>query len=264
MPIHDWTRVPAGIFHDFHLAWIAAIRTALNGGVLPDNLYALAEARTGGAEADVLALERKGEADEAEEAAGFDPPVPWSPEAEDRRGGVAVAERPPRFQVEETVAEVAFSARKQRRLVVRHVSGDRIVALLEIASPGNTDSRAAARQFVEKAAGAVMGGHHLSLIDLFPPGPQDPGGLHGAIWADLGGTPYVPPPDRPLSLAAYRAADGATCYVEPTAVGRELVDLPLFFSPERYVNVPLAATYASAFAGVPRHLRARLEAAAAE
>ncbi len=261
MPIHDWTRVPAGIFHDFHLAWIAAIRNALNGGVLPDDLYALAEARTGGAEADVLTLERAGDQGEAGE---FDPPLPWSPEADNGQGGVAVAERPPRFQVEETVAEVAFSARKQRRLVVRHVSGDRIVALLEIASPGNTDSRAAARQFVEKAAGAVMGGHHLSLIDLFPPGPQNPGGLHGAIWDELGGTPYAPPADRLLTLAAYRAADGATCYVEPTAVGRELPDLPLFFSPERYVNVPLAATYASAFAGVPRHLRARLEAAAAE
>lgn len=23
MPIHDWTRVEAGIFHDFHHAWIA-------------------------------------------------------------------------------------------------------------------------------------------------------------------------------------------------------------------------------------------------
>jgi hypothetical protein len=28
MPIHDWTRVDAGIFHDFHLAWIAEIREA--------------------------------------------------------------------------------------------------------------------------------------------------------------------------------------------------------------------------------------------
>lgn len=23
MPIHDWTRVSAGTFHDFHVAWIA-------------------------------------------------------------------------------------------------------------------------------------------------------------------------------------------------------------------------------------------------
>jgi hypothetical protein len=25
MPIHDWTKVDAGIFHAFHLHWIAAI-----------------------------------------------------------------------------------------------------------------------------------------------------------------------------------------------------------------------------------------------
>ena len=28
MPIHDWTRVKAGTFHDFHLAWIAEMRKA--------------------------------------------------------------------------------------------------------------------------------------------------------------------------------------------------------------------------------------------
>ena len=46
MPIHDWTRVDAGIFHDFHLGWIAEIRHVLNGGLLPPNYYALAERST--------------------------------------------------------------------------------------------------------------------------------------------------------------------------------------------------------------------------
>lgn len=35
MPIHDWTRVTAGTWHDFHLAWIAELRNVLNGGLLP-------------------------------------------------------------------------------------------------------------------------------------------------------------------------------------------------------------------------------------
>lgn len=26
MPVHDWTIVDAGTFHDFHLAWIAEMR----------------------------------------------------------------------------------------------------------------------------------------------------------------------------------------------------------------------------------------------
>ena len=241
MAIHHWARVPPGIFHDFHLAWIAELSKALNGGVLPESLYALAEPRIGGTGAAMRTAE--------------------PPDANATAGGVAVAERPPRLAFQEVLSEPALYALKQRRLVVRHVSGDRIVALLEIVSPGNKDGRAAARQFVDKAVSAVAGGYHLTLIDLFPPGPHDPRTLHGAIWSDFGGESYAPPPDRPLTLAAYRAAAETTAYVEPTAPGRDLIELPLFFSPDRYVEVPLAPTYASAYAGVPRHLRRTLEAA---
>jgi hypothetical protein len=35
MPIHDWTRVEAGDFHDFHQCWVVEIRNALNRGLLP-------------------------------------------------------------------------------------------------------------------------------------------------------------------------------------------------------------------------------------
>ena len=40
MPIHDWTRVDAGIFHHFHVTWIPEIARALNAGLLPDGYYA--------------------------------------------------------------------------------------------------------------------------------------------------------------------------------------------------------------------------------
>jgi hypothetical protein len=42
MPIHDWTRVPAGTWHDFLYAWITEIRNALNGGRLPPSYYFVA------------------------------------------------------------------------------------------------------------------------------------------------------------------------------------------------------------------------------
>ena len=46
MPIHDWTRVDAGLFHDFHQSWTVALRNALNEGILPiDNHF--------GAQADI-------------------------------------------------------------------------------------------------------------------------------------------------------------------------------------------------------------------
>jgi hypothetical protein len=43
MPVHDWTRVDAGIFHAFHHDWITEIGGALNGGLLPAGYYALPE-----------------------------------------------------------------------------------------------------------------------------------------------------------------------------------------------------------------------------
>jgi len=53
MPIHDWTRVDAGIFHDFHHEWISSIKRALNAGLLPPDCYALAEQIAGGLLPDV-------------------------------------------------------------------------------------------------------------------------------------------------------------------------------------------------------------------
>ena len=43
MPMHDWKRVEAGIFHAFHHEWISEISRALNRGLLPDDMYALPE-----------------------------------------------------------------------------------------------------------------------------------------------------------------------------------------------------------------------------
>jgi len=43
MPLHDWTRVPAGLFHDFHQSWSIRLKDALNAGRLPDGIVALVE-----------------------------------------------------------------------------------------------------------------------------------------------------------------------------------------------------------------------------
>jgi len=41
MPVHDWTRVDAGVFRDFHNVWIALLRMAMNSGLLPKGYYAM-------------------------------------------------------------------------------------------------------------------------------------------------------------------------------------------------------------------------------
>jgi hypothetical protein len=43
MPVHDWTKVPPGIFHDFHVGWIVALSRVLNNGGLPEDCCAMLE-----------------------------------------------------------------------------------------------------------------------------------------------------------------------------------------------------------------------------
>ena len=45
MPVHDWTRVDAGIFHHFHHGWIEEIARGLNRGILPADYYAMYQQR---------------------------------------------------------------------------------------------------------------------------------------------------------------------------------------------------------------------------
>ena len=56
MPIHDWTRVDHGTFHDFHQGWAPLIRSALNNGLLPPEYEAKVEQHTDDGIPDVLAL----------------------------------------------------------------------------------------------------------------------------------------------------------------------------------------------------------------
>jgi hypothetical protein len=55
MPIHDWTRMEAGDFHDFRLGWVVRIADALNGGLLPPGYIARLEPVTGRSIPDAVA-----------------------------------------------------------------------------------------------------------------------------------------------------------------------------------------------------------------
>jgi hypothetical protein len=242
MPIHDWSRVDAGIFHHFHGAWMTELGNALNDGVLPSDYYALTDQIIGDVKPDVLTLRTPQSMNEDSAS----------------EGGVAVAAAPPkvRYTAEAEMDEYALA---QRELVIRHASGDRIVALLEIVSPGNKNNRHALRRFVEKAAACLHRGCHLLILDLHGPGSRDPQGIHGAIWSEIEDDSYRAPADKPLTLAAYSAGRPKRAYVNPVAVGDALPPMPLFLTPERYVSVPLEATYQAAYRGVPQRWRRELE-----
>jgi hypothetical protein len=105
----------------------------------------------------------------------------------------------------------------------------------------------------------LRGEVHLLVVDLFPPGPRDPEGLHKAIWDNFLDNEFALPPDKPLTLAAYAAGAYPEAFVEPVAVGGRLPDMPLFLSPEVYVPVPLESTYQSTWETVPAYWREVLQ-----
>ncbi len=247
MPIHDWTRVEAGIFQDFHHAWIEQIKRTLNRGVLPEDYYALAEQRAVGFGPDVLTLQSK------DEPGGVGPDL--APRG-DEGGGLMLSPPKARLAVE---TDMEFYRRKQSTVTVRHVSGDRVVAIVEIVSPGNKASAHAIRAFLDKAAELLERRLHLLILDLFPPGPRDPSGLHGALWELVAGQQYEAPSDKPLTLAAYESDWTLRAFIEPVAVGDSLPEMPLFLIPGGHVVVPLDNTYQDAFDAVPRRWRNVLE-----
>jgi hypothetical protein len=244
MPMHDWTRVPAGIFHAFHHRWISAIGDVLNAGLLPESYYALPEQQAAGFGPDVLTLQEQ-RVEMAEEV------------AEGSGTATAVSARPQtRFCVE---TDVEFYRRKKSSIVVRHVSGDRIAAMVEIVSPGNKASRSAYRAFLDKACELLERRIHLLIVDPFPPGPRDPGGVHGAIWSEVQDDTFAPPADKPLTLVGYECELVTRAYIETIAAGEALPSMPLYLEPSWWIPVPLESTYQTAFAVMPQRWKRVLE-----
>lgn len=251
--IHDWTRVTAGIYHHFHHEWISAIQRELNAHLPPDH-YALAEQIAGGLGPDVLTLETGGPTFEefAYESAGD------SGEVASSDNGVAVAAAPPHVMYT-LDAEPGLLLRRKNRVVIRHSSDHRVVAVIEIVSPGNKNKQQALVAFVQKAYDFVMAGVHLLIIDVLPPGPRDPQGIHPAIWSAFGDDAFTLPSNQQLTLAAYSAGELPRAYVQPVGVGEMLPEMPVFLQPEIYIPLQLQPTYEAAFAGVPKIWQQQLE-----
>jgi len=233
MPIHDWTRLEPGDFHHFHQRWISAIADALNGGALPDGYMAMAEQVTGRPIPDVVALHSR--------------PSNGEP------GGVAVLAAPPTARVIARFEKINYAKRKDR-VVIRHGRG-KVIAIIEIVSPGNKDSRNAIRTFVEKAADILNQGIHLLVVDLFPPTSRDPQGIHKAIWDEFGDEPFQLPPGKPFTVASYVGGDLPIAYVESVGIGDRLPSLPIFLSETRYIPAPLEETYEQAWTVFPTMLK---------
>lgn len=245
MPVHDWGRVEAGIFHDLHIAWLPEIRKALNR-ILPEGYYALAEQHIGNKIADVLTLHESPQTSE---------PLPPPPAT----GGTLVADAPPRVRWTDTLD--AAAVQRRRTLAIRHVSGHRLVALLEVVSPAKKDRGEHVEEFAAKVVSALDAGVHVLIVDVFPPGPYDRGGFHGQVHQRMEQSeePYTVPPDEPLTLVSYAAGPRVDVYLKHARVGLALPEMPLFIRPDRYVTVPLEPTYLAAYDGMPGFWKGVLE-----
>jgi Protein of unknown function (DUF4058) len=228
MPIHDWTRVDAGLFHDFHQDWTIELRRTLNGGLLPPGYSALTDQRIGGPIPDVLTLSRRS------------------------KDGERIAE-----------LDEDIYARRANRIKIQHRHGE-VVAVIEIVSPGNKSSEGALRAFVRKSAELIWNGVHLLVIDLFPPSERDPDGIHAAIWDEIGGPSVELPADKNLTVVSYRAIPTKAAFVEPVAVGDDMPEVPLCYSEYDHIQLPLERTYRASWAAFPHDFKEMLEPAAGE
>lgn len=242
MPIHDWTRVYAGLFHDYHQTWSIYIKNAMNAGLLPAGFSALVEQKSGPKEPDVLTVDAFTERRRAGESSG----------------GLLTVEKPAtrivRKSSKERYADLA------NRIVVKHKLG-RTVAVIEIVSPGNKDSKRAFKEFLDKSLEFINKGVHLLVVDLFPPTKRDPFGVHRAIWDEFEEEDvlFEFPPGKDRILASYDAGQEKAAYVEPIAVGDVMPDMPLFLFEGRHIKVPLEATYQTTWSVLPRDLQVIVE-----
>lgn len=242
MPVHDWTLVDPGIFHAFHHDWITDISRALNRGLLPPDYYSLPEQIAGGLGPDVLTLRGPG-TNGGSAAAG-------------PSGGIALATAPPQVRIRMS-SEANRYAAKAKAVTIRHVSNHRVVAIVEIVSPGNKNSQYVLESFVRNAHETLAAGVHLLIVDLFPPGARDPQGIHRAIWGDNCDADFALPAEKSLTCVSYVGA-GADDFIELVGIGDLLPEMPLFLTPDVYIRLPLEPTYQSAWEGMPAYWRSVL------
>jgi hypothetical protein len=242
MPMHDWSQVKPGTYHNFHVLWLSTITNRLNAGILPSNCFAMAEQIIGGPEPDVVTLNL-----------GIDLP-------ESSAGGAIVLAEP-RPKPSTSVVMIADEdryVRKTNRVVIRHELGE-VLAVIELVSPGNKNSVHAIRSLVDKLAELLFERINLLVIDPLPPTPRDPQGIHALVWNEITDQPFKLPADRRLTISAYQAEPIKTAWVEPIAVGMPLPTMPLFLQGEFYVDLPLEPSYMETWNVLPKELKRLVE-----
>ncbi len=252
MPAHDWDRAPDFLFHAFHHEWVSALALAINSQLEEDRqYYALPEQVAGDFGPDVLALSTRSDGGDANGHSGGDTVLA-------NAGGTALATRTPRLK-RMADRQAAWYSGKMKSVAIRHASGHRLVAVLEIVSAGNKSSRMAMDMFLRKARALLDAGVNFAFVDLHRPTPRDPHGVNAEMWGDEPDSRCTP--EQPFGCASYVADPMGAAFFDAFASAAPLPELPVFLTPERYVPLELDGAYAAAFARLPAVWRGELAGA---
>ena len=106
MPMHDWTKVTAGVYQQFYAHWITDLGDVLNKAVLPESYYAMIERVDGnyGGALDCFII-----------ATQF--------------GGQFVAKQPPRTSIVTRPTEARVLLSRQNHIAVRTADADYLRAV---------------------------------------------------------------------------------------------------------------------------------------
>ncbi len=235
MPLLDHFHPPLSSerrWESFHSSWATRLADALTERWLPPDYIAEEHAHFGpSVEIDVATMRRNGSADGggAGVAVAVGPAV-WSPPTAD---GFLPAVFPATFEVR----------------ILSTVTGPRLVAAIELISPGNKDRAAERRAFAAKCASYLSQGVSVIIVDIVTSRRAN---LHndllGLMEAD---DALALPAEVALYAVAYRPVrrderDEIDVWRSPMALGRPLPTLPLGLRGDLVIPVDLEAAYAEA------------------
>lgn len=236
MPLLDHFHPPLSAerrWESFHSSWATRIADALTERWLPPNYIAEEHVHFGPAiEIDVATFEREP-----------------SPTAEVEGTTVAtvaakVWTAPPADGVLPAVFPDTFEVR-----VLNTDAGPRLVAAIELLSPGNKDRPTERRAFASKCASYLYQGISVIIMDIVT---NRRANLHNEVLRLLeAGDALQLPPEANLYAVAYRPlrrgqSDAIDVWRSPLALGQALPTLPLGLRADLVVPVDFEASYAEA------------------
>lgn len=240
MPLFDHFHRPLSETHQwvaFHSRWATAIADDLNRR-LPRRFLAEAPFTLGSSAAVDVA-----ETDDSPGMNGAASPHHAS-------GGVAVAVEPITYTPPPATVVMPANFPEEVLVEIRDLDhARRVLAVVELVSPGNKDDDRAKEQFAGKCLSYLSKGLGLVVIDIVT---ERLANLHNAL-VRLGAQDdrFLMPDDPPIYACAYRPVhrkknDAVDMWLRSLGVGLPLPELPLALKGYGCVRLDLEATYAEA------------------